>query len=70
MPAASQGFSPHTWMDVTACYRIFGDLFLAFHPTVHPLSWGGGLSTSVTQRAMPAGAQKPSRVTQAGEVKG
>ena len=37
---------------------------------VHPLSWCDGLSTSMTQRATPAGAYAPGRATHAGQVKG
>ena len=40
------------------------------HRMVHPLSWCDGLSTSMTRRAMPAGAYAPGRVTHAGQVEG
>ena len=37
---------------------------------VHPLSWCDGLSTSMTQRATPAGAYAPGRATHAGQGRG
>ena len=52
-------FQKHSWR-----------AYVSHHCMVHPLSWCDGLSISMTQRAMPAGAYAPGRVTHAGQVEG
>ena len=45
-------------------------VYIYYWHMVPPLSWCDGLSTSMTQRATPAGAYAPGRATHAGQVKG
>ena len=54
------------WM--TKCSWVWQKL-LCCH-MVHPLLWCDGLSTSMTQRATPAGAYAPGRATHAGQCRG
>ena len=53
---------------IISCVCVYICMYV--HHTVHSLAWCGGLSISMTLRAMPAGVQTPGRATQAGQVEG